>query len=183
MKQTIGGLLVLAVLFIGCGDKRQSGSGAAANGELVVTSSAFKNGGPIPAVYTADGDNMSPPLDWSGAPESTRSFVLICDDPDAPTGLFVHWIVYNIPPGVNGFDENVPPYDELYDGIRQGLNDFGRYGYGGPAPPRGTHRYYFKVYALDRMLDLDGRVTRKDLMRAIEDHILARGQVMGKYTR
>jgi Raf kinase inhibitor-like YbhB/YbcL family protein len=183
MKHIIGWLLILSVLLIGCGGNKQTDTGSAANGELEVTSPAFKNGGPIPARYTADGMNISPPLDWSGAPQGTGSFVLMCDDQDAPTGSFMHWIVYNIPPGVSGFDEDVPPYDELYDDIRQGLNDFGRYGYGGPAPPSGKHRYYFKVYALDRMLDLEGRVARKDLIRAIEGHILAKGQLIGKYAR
>ena len=183
MKHMAAGLLILSVFLNGCGGQKQTDTGATDSGELVVTSPEFKNGGPIPARYTAAGKNISPPLDWSGTPQGTQSFVLICDDPDAPTGSFVHWIVYNIPHGVSGFDENVPPYDELYDDIRQGLNDFGQYGYSGPSPPSGTHRYYFKLYALDRMLDLEGRVSRKDLMRAIDGHILAKGQVMGKFTR
>ncbi|MFQ6007488.1 MAG: YbhB/YbcL family Raf kinase inhibitor-like protein [Candidatus Zixiibacteriota bacterium] len=150
---------------------------------LTITSTAFQEGGIIPKQYTCDGADISPPLAWSGVPEGTKSLALISDDPDAPVGTWVHWVLFNIPPDTNKLPENVPTDQTLSDGATNGVNDFGKLGYGGPCPPSGTHRYYFKIYALDTMLDLSGRVTKKDLLKAMEGHILAEAQLMGKYKR
>ena len=150
---------------------------------LEVKSSAFKEGEMIPSMYTCDGENVSPPLTWSPGPGGTRSFALISDDPDAPMGNWVHWVIYNIPPEKAGLPEDVPDDNALVDGAKQGITDFGRPGYGGPCPPGGTHRYYFKVYALDTILDLGTGEKKKDLLKAMEGHVLAEGQLMGKYKR
>ncbi|MDH4201922.1 MAG: YbhB/YbcL family Raf kinase inhibitor-like protein [Phycisphaerae bacterium] len=151
--------------------------------DLTVTSTAFEDGQMIPSKYTADGQDISPPLAWQGAPDGTKSIALINDDPDAPMGTWVHWLVWNIPPDATGLDEDTPPDAELADGSRQGTADFGRTGYGGPAPPSGVHRYFFKVYALDTMLDLPAGATKPQLEKAMAGHILAQGQLMGRYTR
>ncbi|MCI0499527.1 MAG: YbhB/YbcL family Raf kinase inhibitor-like protein [Planctomycetales bacterium] len=150
---------------------------------LDVTSAAFENGGLIPPKYTADGQDISPPLGWSGVPEGTQSLALICDDPDAPVGTWVHWLMWNIPPEVTGLNENIPPNAALENGIRQGTTDFNQIGYGGPAPPSGTHRYFFKIYALDSMLNLPPGATKPGLEKAMSGHILAKGELMGKYAR
>ncbi len=150
---------------------------------ISVRSSAFQEGGLIPAKYTCDGDDISPPLEWTGVPQGTKSLALICDDPDAPVGTWVHWVLWNTPPTVNGLAEDVPPDPQLPDGSRQGISDFRRPGYGGPCPPSGVHRYYFKIYALDTMLDLPGSTRKADLLKAMQGHILAEGQLMGKYRR
>jgi hypothetical protein len=150
---------------------------------ISVRSSVFQESGMIPAKYTCDGDDLSPPLDWTGIPPGTKSLALISDDPDAPVGTWVHWVMWNIPSDVNGLAEDVPPNPQLPDGSRQGISDFRRPGYGGPCPPSGVHRYYFKVYALDTMLDLPSSTRKADLLKAMKGHILAEGQLMGKYSR
>ena len=150
---------------------------------ISVSSSAFQEGGMIPSKYTCDGQDISPPLSWEGTPEATKSIALISDDPDAPMGTWVHWVMWNIPPNVHELTENVSSNPELPDGSRQGITDFGRSGYGGPCPPGGTHRYYFKVYALDTVLELSNRTKKTDLLKAMKGHILAEGQLMGKYKR
>ena len=151
--------------------------------ELNVTSSAFNHEDMIPAKYTDDGQDISPQIAWTGAPDETKSFALIADDPDAPGKTWVHWVVWNIPAEVTSLDEDVPADQELPNGAQQGKTDFGRIGYGGPAPPSGTHRYYFKVYALDTTLDLPAGATKPDLEKAMDGHILAQGELMGKYRR
>ncbi|RLE00677.1 MAG: YbhB/YbcL family Raf kinase inhibitor-like protein [Candidatus Aminicenantes bacterium] len=150
---------------------------------LVLKSAAFSEGGWIPEKYTCDGDNVSPPLEWSGLPAGTASLALICDDPDAPMGTWVHWVVFNIPPETDGLPENVPPERELKQGGLQGINDFRKIGYGGPCPPGGTHRYFFKLYALDCRLDLPAGITKAQLMAAMEGHILDQAVLMGRYSR
>jgi Raf kinase inhibitor-like YbhB/YbcL family protein len=150
---------------------------------ITVASSAFKEGGMIPAKYTCDGRNVSPPLKWEQAPKDTKSFALISDDPDAPLGVWVHWVMWNIPPEVNELAEGIPAVKELQNGSKQGINDSMQNGYDGPCPPSGTHRYYFKVYALDAMLDLPDKTTKKDLLTAMKYHILAEGSLMGEYKR
>ncbi|MGA2070503.1 MAG: YbhB/YbcL family Raf kinase inhibitor-like protein [Sedimentisphaerales bacterium] len=137
----------------------------------------------IPSKYTADGQNISPPLKWEGVPDGTASIALICDDPDAPMGTWVHWVMWNIPPDKKELPENIPPDQKLSDGSIQGITDFRRPGYGGPAPPSGTHRYYFKIYALNTKLDLPTNSTKVQLLKAMESHILAEGELMGKYKR
>jgi len=151
--------------------------------ELTVKSTAFNNGGVIPEIYTCDGKDISPPLSWSKGPADTRTYVLISDDPDAPMGTWVHWVIYNIPKDVTSLNENVPKTERLQNGALQGKNDFRRFGYGGPCPPGGTHRYYFKVYALDTVLKEGPGLTKKQLLKAMEGHILAQGELMGKYSR
>ena len=150
---------------------------------LTIKSSAFEEGGMIPSKYTCDGDDVSPPLSWEGIPEGTKSIALICDDPDAPMGTWVHWVLFNLPPDAKGLPEAVPPVAELENGARQGTNDFRRLGYGGPCPPGGTHQYYFKLYALDTVLELHSGATKADLLKAMEGHVLSEGQLMGRYSR
>jgi len=149
-----------------------------------LTSSAFAEGGFVPAKYTCDGENVSPPLQWSGVPGAAKSLALIADDPDAPAGTWVHWVLYGLPPTVTELPEKVPATDSLANGAKQGINDFQRLGYGGPCPPAGgPHRYFFKLYALDTEIPLPPRAAKKDLVGAMEGHILAQGQLMGKYKR
>jgi len=150
---------------------------------ITVSSPAFHEGGMIPVKYTCDGEDISPPLTFEGIPKETKSLTLISDDPDAPMGTWVHWVFYNLPPDTKNVQEKVPSDEKLKNSARHGLTDFGRFGYGGPCPPSGTHRYYFKVYALDVMLTISGKVTKKDVVKAMEGHILAEGRLMGKYKR
>jgi Raf kinase inhibitor-like YbhB/YbcL family protein len=150
---------------------------------IQVISSGFKEGEPIPAKYTCDGENVSPPVKWSNLPDNTKSLALICDDPDAPGGTWVHWVVYNIPPTVGELPEGIVSTKEILKGARQGFNDFKRIGYGGPCPPSGRHRYFFQLYALDKDLGLASGKTKKDLLEAMEGHILAMGHLMGTYQR
>lgn len=144
---------------------------------MEVISSAFKTGEAIPKKYTCDDMDISPPLTFKDIPKGTISLALIADDPDAPGGIWVHWLVWNIDPSVNEISQG-----EEVRGIK-GRNDFGRLTYGGPCPPRGTHRYYFKLYALDKQLDLKKGSTKKDLVKAMEGHIIEKAQLMGIYTR
>jgi Raf kinase inhibitor-like YbhB/YbcL family protein len=150
---------------------------------LSIKSSAFNHEGNIPKKYTCDGTNVSPALSWSDPPANTQSFCLIMDDPDAPAGVWVHWVIYNIPPQSTGLAEGIPKQAELKDGSRQGRNDFRDPGYGGPCPPGGTHRYYFKLYALDITLNLPAGATKADVEKAMKGHILAQAQLMGRYKR
>jgi Raf kinase inhibitor-like YbhB/YbcL family protein len=183
VKRTVICILGLTVLFslqtLNAKDKKKEGTPM----ELKVTSTAFQEGGEIPVQYTCDGANMSPPLSWSSGPDGTKSYALIADDPDAPMGTWVHWVVYNIPVTAGSFPENVPKTESLSDGTVQGINDFKRYGYGGPCPPGGTHRYYFKVYALDMVMKAGPGLTKKKLLREMEGHILGQGELMGTYSR
>lgn len=151
--------------------------------EIKIASSAFEEGGMIPRRYTCDGEDVSPPLSWSGVPDGTKSLALICDDPDAPVGTWVHWVLFNIPTTVTELSTTVPPERTLENGARHGVNDFRKFGYGGPCPPGGTHRYYFKLYALDAEIDLEPGLTKGQLLDAMEGHILAQGQLMGRYKR
>lgn len=149
-----------------------------------LTSAAFEDGKSIPAKYTCDAENLSPPLEWSNVPEGTRSFVLICDDPDAPRGTWVHWVLFDIPAEVTSLEEGVRKIAALPGFGTHGVNDFGALGYGGPCPPPGgPHRYFFKLYALDAKLELKAAVTKKVVLRAMKDHVLGEGRLMGKYKR
>jgi hypothetical protein len=150
---------------------------------LKIYSSAFEDGGMIPSKYTCDGADISPPLAWSGLPEGTKSIAIINDDPDAPMGTWVHWVIYNIPPTAQGLAEDIKRVEKLPDGTLQGKNSWGRIGYGGPCPPGGTHRYFFKIYALDKMLNLKPGATKEELLTAMKGHILAQAQFYGKYSR
>jgi len=150
---------------------------------ISVTSTAFSEGGKIPVKYTCDGDDISPPLTWEGIPESAKTIALIADDPDAPMGIWVHWLRWNMPPDTRMLPEHVSREIHLPDGSVQGMTSFKRPGYGGPCPPGGTHRYYFKLYALDTTLDLPKNAGKEDLVKAMQGHILAEGQLMGRYSR
>ena len=154
---------------------------------LTLESSVFKHGGSIPRQYTCDDQDLSPPLKWTGAPDKTRSFALIVDDPDAPDPaapkmVYVHWVLYDIPTSVASIDESGEPR-VVKAGARQGKNDWSRTGYGGPCPPIGRHRYFFKLYALDAMLGDLRTPTKKDLEKAMQGHILATAELMGTYDR
>ncbi|MCS7184761.1 MAG: YbhB/YbcL family Raf kinase inhibitor-like protein [bacterium] len=146
-------------------------------------SRAFENNGLIPKKYTCDGEDISPPLKWSNPPANTKSFALIADDPDAPIGTWVHWVIYNIPADKTELPEGLAKKYKLEDGTIQGINDFGKYGYGGPCPPSGTHRYFFKLYALDTILPEKQNLRKNDLLEMIKGHILAEAQLIGKYFR
>jgi Raf kinase inhibitor-like YbhB/YbcL family protein len=151
---------------------------------MQLTSTAFTEGGAIPATYTCDGKNVSPPLQWSGVPAGAKSLALIADDPDAPAGTWVHWVLYDLPATAAELSEDVPKSQYVPAGAKQGLNDFRHLGYGGPCPPPGKpHRYFFKLYALDTTLDLKPGATKQDVERAIDKHVLAQAQLMGTYKR
>jgi Raf kinase inhibitor-like YbhB/YbcL family protein len=150
---------------------------------LDLRSSAFEEGGAIPAHYTCEGLDISPPLSWSSVPNGTRSLALIVDDPDAPRGAFVHWVIYNLPPDTLRLPEDIPNQRTLPRGALQGMNGAGGIGYTGPCPPNGTHRYFFKIYALDTELDLGARATKEEVANAMEGHVLAEGRLLGTYQR
>jgi Raf kinase inhibitor-like YbhB/YbcL family protein len=150
---------------------------------LTITSPFFKEGDMIPALFTCDGEDHSPALSWTAVPPGTASFALICDDPDAPSGDWVHWVIYDLPAGVAGLPEKVPGADRLEGGGVHGKNSWGRLGYGGPCPPGGIHRYFFKLYALDVTLGLDPGATKADVLKAMKGHVLAEAQLMGRYKR
>jgi Raf kinase inhibitor-like YbhB/YbcL family protein len=150
---------------------------------MEIKSLSFNHEGMIPAKYTCDGQNISPPLTWSGAPEETKSFALICDDPDAPVGLWVHWVFFDIPAKVNSLPENVSRQEEIAGLGKNGKNTSRRWGYDGPCPPGGTHHYYFKLYALDAILNLKAGLTNDELLTAMKGHILVEAQLMGRYKR
>jgi Raf kinase inhibitor-like YbhB/YbcL family protein len=155
---------------------------------LRISSPAFVPGGPIPAAHTCDGRDTSPALEWTGVPPGTRSLALIVDDPDAPDPaaprmIWVHWVLYNIPPACAGLAEGVAP-DDLPPGTRQGINDSGRAGYSGPCPPIGTHRYFHRLHALDSELpDLGPRASRAAVDRAMSGHVIAAAELMGTFER
>jgi Raf kinase inhibitor-like YbhB/YbcL family protein len=151
---------------------------------LTLTTTAFPANGPIPARYTCDGEDRSPPLAWSGAPAGATAFALIMDDPDAPRGVFTHWVLYNLPADARELPEGVPAAERLPSGALQGVNDFGRVGYGGPCPPPGpAHRYRFTLYALDTALSLGPRATKQAVLEAMRGHVLEQAQVVGTYQR
>lgn len=151
--------------------------------EITITSTAFKEGEMIPGKYTCDGENISPPLAFAGIPNGAKSLALISDDPDAPGGTWVHWVLFNLPVNLKELSENIPPRSTLSNGARQGMNDSRELGYGGPCPPSGTHRYFFKIYALDIMLAIESGATKPQLLKAMEGHVLGEGKLMGKYKK
>lgn len=151
---------------------------------LNIQSQSFQDSEFMSPKYTCKGEDISPPLSWMAVPKGTKSFALICDDPDAPLMTWVHWVIYDIPADVTGLYEGIPKEDMLPDGTKQGRNDFKKIGYGGPCPPPGgPHRYYFKLYALDTMLNLEAGITKKELLRAMEGHILEEAHLIGKFKR
>ncbi|MGD1151536.1 MAG: YbhB/YbcL family Raf kinase inhibitor-like protein [Syntrophales bacterium] len=150
---------------------------------MEIKSSAFKSGARIPAKYTCDGVDVSPPLECGKLPAGTKYLALICDDPDAPMGTWVHWVIYDIPANITSLPEKLPPLKEVANGAKQGMNDFRAIGYGGPCPPSGEHRYFFKLYALDGPTGLKPGATKAQLLAAMKGHILAEAELVGKYKR
>ena len=150
---------------------------------MTITSTAFTGGEPIPVKYSCKGEDISPPLTWSGAPAGTVSFTLICDDPDAPVGTWVHWVYFDIPASVNSLPEAFPAGNAPAPGGVQGRNSWKRNDYVGPCPPGGTHRYFFKLYALDTTLGLGPGADKKKVERAMEGHILAEARLMGTFRK
>jgi Raf kinase inhibitor-like YbhB/YbcL family protein len=160
-------------------------AGAFAKGGNVgfeLKSSAFDNGGHIPEDFTCDGTGQSPPLEWEGAPPGTKAFALIADDPDAPGGTWTHWLLFNVPGSATALQAAVSSDRDLKDGSKQGKNDFQNIGYGGPCPPGGTHRYYFRLFALNDQLSLKSGASRPQLETALKGHVIGQAQVMGTYT-
>jgi Raf kinase inhibitor-like YbhB/YbcL family protein len=186
---TLDATCVAAAVLVACavpGD-RATDLGAAPTAEedamssqvqFTIRSPAFEHGRPIPVRFTDDGEDVNPELQLAGVPAAAKSLALIMDDPDAPMGTWVHWVVWGISP-----EDTVIPEDGLPAGAAEGLNSWGRSGYGGPAPPSGTHRYFFKAYALDTTLELPSTATKKELEAAMEGHVIARAQIMGTYSR
>ena len=149
-----------------------------------ITTPAFSAGGDIPKKFTCDGPDLSPKLAWTDPPPKTQAFALIVDDPDAPVGTWVHWVLFDLAANTKELPEGVAKQDQVLSGAKQGRNDFGKVGYGGPCPPPGKpHRYFFKLYALDANLGLKAGATKADVERAMKGHILAQGELMGRYGR
>jgi len=173
--------LILVLMFLGVAGICVRGGEAMA---FELKSLAFSEGQTIEKKYTCDGPDVSVPLEWTDPPAGTKSIALIADDPDAPMGTWVHWVLYDIPPETRYLSEGVPKQETLSDGSKQGMNDFRRIGYGGPCPPPGpAHRYYFKLYALSEKTGLPPQATKAQLLKAIETHTLVEIQLMGKYKR
>jgi Raf kinase inhibitor-like YbhB/YbcL family protein len=169
-------LFLIAFIFIPVSDSPITE--AADMGTMKISSPAFKHNEMIPSKYTCDGADVNPALVIEGVPAEAKSLALIMDDPDAPRGTWVHWVVWNVNPKIREIKENTVP-----DGGKQGINDFRKHDYGGPCPPSGTHRYFFKLYALDATLDLGPNATKAQLESAMKGHIIARTEMIGLYTR
>lgn len=149
-----------------------------------IRSSAFDNGAAIPQEYTCQGRNISPQLEWEGLPSGTQSLALVCDDPDAPAGTWVHWVIYNIPATTSNLKQGIPTSPQLAEGMLQGKNDFGNRGWAGPCPPPGRpHRYFFKLYALDKVLTAQPGLTKKQILSLIQPNILVKTEMYGTYQR
>lgn len=180
------------ILAIGCGKEKQPAESMPQRQEIPMTiqltSPAFATDAPIPTKYTADGPDISPSLGWQNLPQGTKQVALIVDDPDAPRDQpWVHWVIYGIPGSVEGLPENLAKNREISQPVLalQGVNDFGKIGYGGPAPPKGhgIHHYHFKIYALEKTLDLEPGLTKQQLLDAIKGHVIAQGELIGTYER
>ena len=172
-------LVIVVALAPGCVEQGLEGGDVS----ISVVSTAFRHDGQIPPKYTCDGDNISPPLSWGEPPGNTKSLALICDDPDTPR-KFTHWLVYNIPPDATVMQEDIPMGELIEGRAMQGTNDFGDAGYGGPCPPSGSaHRYYFTLYALDTVVDLEAGATKEQLENAMGGHVLGQGRLVGGYER
>ena len=180
----IGLVLCLSLAYAGYHFAQQKEEDMGAHPSIPMTSDAFAPGEMIPKKFTCDGPDLSPKLAWSAPPAGTQSFALIMDDPDAPVGTWVHWVLYDLPANVLELPEGLAKDKELPSGARQGRNDFGKIGYGGPCPPGSKpHRYFFKLYALNTKLGLGAGATKADLLRAMKGHILAQAELLGKYGR
>ena len=188
MRSTAAISTLSLLMFLGCTSRPSTNAPVASTPaqqkpDIKLTSTAFKEGDSIPRQYTCDGVNISPPLEWAGLPKTAKTIAIIVDDPDAPSGNWVHWVLYNLPADNIGLVENLPPTENLKAGGFQGKTDFGKIGYGGPCPPSGAHRYFFKLYALDSELPLKAGATKDELLKAMEGHIEGQAQLMGTYRR
>lgn len=186
MKSPILFACATVTLILACAAPQKDGKAEAADKSapdaMVLVSAAFLAGESIPARYSLYGESLSPDLNWDKVPEGTKSFALICRDPDAPSGTFYHWVLFNIPENVRGLPEGIGRDVSLPTGGSQGTNSFRQVGYDGPKPPAGTHRYYFDLYALDEVFALDQTATAGTLLEAMKGHVLAQASLMGKYT-
>ena len=182
---TLGILLVAGSALASVDHSARKGSGPKKKGmKMEITSSAFQPGKPIPAKHTCQGQNLSPALEWEGEPARTKSVALIVDDPDAPSKVWVHWVIFNLPSGQGALPEGMARDPILANGTRQGMNDSGQSGWDGPCPPPGgPHRYYFRLYAIDKVLGLEAKCTKEQLLAAMKGHILAEGSLMGTFQR
>lgn len=178
-------VVAFSLLLAGCSAHvQQPASAATANdaAPIHLTSAAFADGQAIPDKYTCHGQDISPPLQWTGAPSQTKSIALTCEDPDAPSGTFTHWLIFNVPATATSLSENLAKTATLPDGSKQGKNSFGNLGYNGPCPPGGKmHHYIFKIYALDAPGTLDSGAGKDDLLNSMNNHILAQGELTGTY--
>lgn len=174
----LGGLLLIA-----CDQTKNSADNRLKAPQIKLTSPAFEAEAFIPAQFTCDGSDQSPALRWDIPPEGTQSLAIILEDLDAPNGTFVHWVLYDLPPDQRELPAAIPNQPFLTTGGVQGKNDFGQYGYRGPCPPNGVHRYFFKLYAVDTVLDLPPGVTQAEVQAALKDHILAGAELMARYSR
>lgn len=180
-KPVLMGILFCGIMVAGCFRSWSKGGASVA---FEVKSSAFKAKEDIPREYTCDAQDVSPPLVWNDPPAGTESLALVADDPDAPVGTWVHWVLYNLPASTRELPEGIPAHETLANGARQGRNDFGKIGYGGPCPPPGpAHRYFFKLYALDKKLELKSGAGKAELERSMRGHILAQAELVGRYKR
>jgi len=151
---------------------------------FTIKSAVFGDNELMPAKYTCKGEDVSPPLTWKDLPQGTKSIAVICDDPDAPFVTWVHWVIYNVPADASGLPEGIPPKEKLPNGSLQGKNSFRKIGYGGPCPPPGgPHRYFFKIYALDSPLEVKAGLGKKELLNAMQGHLLGKTQIIGKFKR
>ena len=183
LARSWGALALVAALAIAACHVSDAADTADGGTQMKLTTSSFHNG-LVPRDFTCDGADRSPRLHWTAPPEGTKSLALIVTDPDAPAGTWVHWVLYNLPATARELPEDLPKRAHLPDGSLQGQNDFGSIGYGGPCPPRGsTHRYVFELYALDALLSLQPGATRAQLEKAMQGHVLALGELMGRYGR
>lgn len=183
IRQLLCGLLVVCfagTLLADSSDKTTTGGKTI---QMRIASKVFNDNGAIPKMYTCDGQDISPPLEWTTIPPETQSLALIVEDPDAPKKVWTHWVIYDLPPDATGLSEEVPHDKELKNKTRQGINDYGKIGWGGPCPPSGTHRYYFTLYALNAKLHLEAGATKDQLLKAMQGHILEEAKLMGTYKR
>lgn len=171
-------LIILVLILIGCNKKIEK-----EYEKIILKSSILKENEMIPQKYSCDGEDISPPLEWENVPEKTLSFCIIMEDPDAPGGIFTHWIIFNIPQNYRSLPENFPKLPELANGIKQGKNDFNKIGYNGPCPPKSSkHRYKFTIYALDKILDIESGIKRNEILKEINNHILGKGELICLYS-
>jgi Raf kinase inhibitor-like YbhB/YbcL family protein len=185
------GVLVLLAFLPACGGKPSSESILPEDprrNTIRLESPAFADGGNIPKIHTCEGEDSSPPLKWSGVPDTAKSLAIVVEDVDAPRGTWTHWVLFNLPADLRELPQKVPTQERVEldpsgKTARQGTNDFGKTGYGGPCPPSGTHRYIFRIFALDVQLGLGPKATRQELLQSLKDHILAEGKLTGRYSK